>query len=183
MTWRDSARWSRASTFRWNNIVSIADHLIPKLIERFPDRGLKVMETTQPFAIFPAIHKDVGDIEIYDDGDELTLVAGKFTHGHFYNYDDNLTEDQKTAKIGEEVVEFLDAVFADRVVFWGSHSGAGGWDRRDVSTEDDSQSVWPIGGDDLLENRNEYVWSGPLGSPSRQNIVQRIANYLRGRLK
>ena len=51
--------------------MSIADHLIPKLRERFPDRALKVTGKAQPCAIFPAEHREFGDIEIYDDGDEL----------------------------------------------------------------------------------------------------------------
>ncbi len=72
--------------------------------------------------MFPAVHPAVGNLEIYDDGNELTLVAGNFTHGHFSNYDENLSVDQKESAIVDAVVSFLEDLFADRVVLWGHKS-------------------------------------------------------------
>jgi hypothetical protein len=125
----------------------IADILFPMLRDRFHDRGLHIQNEPQLCAIFPAVHPDVGDIEICDDGDEITVYAGNFTHGHFANYDD-ITEDQKAKLISEGVVEFLEAVFSDRVAFWGSHQGGGGWRRLDLAPHQVPAS-------------GEYVWSGP----------------------
>jgi hypothetical protein len=123
--------------------------LIPKLQQRFPDRGLRIGSPPSPCAVFPAIHPEVGDIEVYDDGDELTVVAGKFTHGHFSNYDEQLSGEQKAEKLSTEVVDFLEALFSDQIVLWGSHQGAGGWYPRDGT------HAWKT-------ERGEYVWSGPL---------------------
>lgn len=66
------------------------------------------------------------NIEIHDDGDELTLYLGKFTHLHISNYDDQLNEEQKAQEIVRDTVAFLSDVFDDEVVFWGSHRGGGG---------------------------------------------------------
>jgi hypothetical protein len=129
----------------------IADALIPKLQERLPGREMRIGTPPSPCIAFPAIHPDVGDLEIYDDGDELTVVAGKFTHGHFSNYDDALSMEQKAAQISDEVATFLEELFADRIVLWGSHEGAGGWHKRGerAASQNDAK---------------EYVWSGPLAN-------------------
>jgi len=60
--------------------------LIPMLEQRFPGRGVKSDARPGPCMTFPAAHPEVGDIQIYDDGDEITLLAGNFTHGHFSNH-------------------------------------------------------------------------------------------------
>jgi hypothetical protein len=128
-------------------MAKIADMLFPMLRERFPGRGLHIQNGPQLCAIFPGVHPDVGDVEVCDDGDEITVYAGNFTHGHFSNYDD-VAEEQKARLISEDVIEFLEAVFADQVVFWGSHQGGGGWRRLDLAPH-----PGPANG--------EYVWSGP----------------------
>ena len=126
----------------------ICDSLIPIRQGRFPGRGLKSGIPPEPCAIFPAMHPEVGDIQIYDDGDEITLVAGHFTHGHFSNYDD-LPLAVKEKIIAGNVVTFLDKLFSDHVVLWGSKKGGGGW--RVV----DQDSM------DKTKHEKEYVWSGP----------------------
>ena len=134
----------------------ISDVLIPQLQQRFPNRGLRISTPPGPCAVFPAIHADVGDIEIHDDGDELTVVAGNFTHGHFSNYDSDLSPDEKAKIIADEVVAFLENLFADRIVLWGSHHGSGGWYSRGGETD----NITGL----FKERGKEYVWSGPLPS-------------------
>src|SRR3954451_1360141 len=95
----------------------ISDVLIPKLRERFAGRGLQVGVPPEPCAVFTAINPDVGDVVISDDGYELTLEAGRFTHSHFSNYDEDLSETQRAERISEDVVQFLDDLFADRIAF------------------------------------------------------------------
>src|SRR5262249_32508638 len=117
-----------------------------------PDRGLRIGSSPPPCAVFPAVHPDVGDIQIYDDGDELTVVLGNFTHGHFANYEDNLAIEQKAEKVTEDVVAFLKALFADQIILWGSHERGGGWSGRSDRS-------------DCEEDVPQYVWSGPLTRP------------------
>ena len=132
----------------------IFDYLIPKLQEDFPNRGLRV-ESSEKRAVFPAVHSEVGNIEIYDDGDEITIIAGNFTHGHFSNYDEKLSEEEKSKKIAEDVVTFLKDVFADQIAFWGSHSGGGGWHKRGEPNKFYRTEI-------LGKLKTEFVWSGPL---------------------
>ena len=128
----------------------LAEVLIPRLLQRFPGRGMRVGVPPSACAVFPAIHPDVGNVEIFDDGDELTLVAGNFTHGHFSNYNEDLSPEAKAEQIGNEVIAFLESLFSDRIVLWGSHVSAGGW--YDLGREGSARG----------KDTSKYVWSGPL---------------------
>jgi hypothetical protein len=132
----------------------IFEFLIPKLQEAFPNRGL-IVDRSKKQIVFAAAHPDVGDLDIRDDGSEITLIAGKFTHGHFSNYDDNLAAEEKSKQITDDVVVFLKEVFADQVVFWGSHKGGGGWYKRGKPIEWSKTGL-------LSKPEKEFVWSGPL---------------------
>ena len=106
-----------------------------------------------PFAVFPAAHPDVGDIAISDEGDEVTVALGNFTHCHFANYDQGIDDAARVRRIGESQVEFLEDLFADRIEMYGSHRGGGG--SRRISAE-------PRGVlSKALFGRKTYVWSGP----------------------
>ncbi len=131
----------------------ISDLLIPKLQERFVGKGLRLGVPPSPVAVFPAIHSEVGDIEIYDDGDELTLVAGHFTHGHFSNYDEHLTADEKAQQIVEDIISYLEEFFEDRIVMWGSHKTSGGTYHREHA------DAWA---EEHTIGMKKFVWSGPL---------------------
>jgi len=126
----------------------IVDTLFPVLTARFPDAGIKFEHEERPRAIVPAVHPDVGDIVLQDDGDEITAFVGHFTHSHFSNYD-AISAEEKAKAISEDVVHFLEELFADRIVMWGSHKGVGGWQPID------SRSLLSLG-------RKKYVWSGAL---------------------
>ena len=129
----------------------IFDCLIPELRQRFPDRGLEVTLAPAPRVVFPAIHPEVGNLVISDDGYEVTLEAGNFTHSHFSNYDEHLSEDQKGMRIAADVAQFLEELFADRIVLWGSHAGSGGWFPR-------CEQASPL----FRSHGRLFVWSGPL---------------------
>lgn len=140
--------------------MTLADRLIPKLRKRFAARAFRVTGAAQPCVVFPPVHPDVGPIEIHDDGTELTLVTGNFTHGHFSNYDDKLSDEEKANVIVSAVIDFLEDVFADQIVFWGSHENGGGWWRRENS--DEGQSVWPWPIERAAQSSKRFVWSGPI---------------------
>lgn len=133
----------------------IFDYLIPELKGHFPNRGLRVETSPEVRVIFPAAHPEFGNIEICDDDDEVTIYTGHFTHGHFSNYKKNLSEEEKSKKIAENVVGFLKDVFADQIVFWGSHRGSGGWFKRDEPGKSFRTGIFG-------KPRSKFVWSGPL---------------------
>jgi hypothetical protein len=126
----------------------LSEKLIPKLRTRFPDRRLSVSSGKPPVAVFPAVYDQVGDIEIHDDGDELTLYVGP-THGHFSCYDDALSDDERQDRTVDEVLAFLDEVFADRIEFWSNGGRMGGWHVHGRSNP-------------LSRRARRFVWSGPI---------------------
>jgi hypothetical protein len=129
--------------------MTISRKLIPKLLSRFPGRGLRVHEGTQPAASFPAAHPDVGDLRIHDDGDELTITVGELTHGHFSPTNHQAPSEEKEDQVIGRVMKFLDEVFADQIEFW-TADRAGGWH--------------PRGKAPSLQRANmrRFVWSGPV---------------------
>src|SRR6185295_18181831 len=106
----------------------IREALIPILEERFSSRRLSTGFPPDPIAIFPAIHPAVGNVSIWDEGEEATVAIGTITHGHFNPYDASIDDEQRAKLVAEDVVAFLEALFADRVLLWKSADGqSGGW--------------------------------------------------------
>jgi len=106
--------------------------LLSILRERFPSRGLVESTPPNPCAFFPGTHPSIRGVSIYDDGYELTVCVDDLTHGHFAEYDDALPDPERSRRIVDNVVEFLDALFADRVAVWGQGDAGGGWYRIDL---------------------------------------------------
>jgi hypothetical protein len=126
-------------------------YLLSKLRARLPQWAFTA---TSQSVKFDAIHPDVGGIEIDEDGPELIVSVGNFTHAHFGNYDRSLSQEQAAEIITDNVLSFLEDIFTDRIVMWGSHRGGGGYYVR--GTRPSSVLAKP--------RCQEYVWSGPLDS-------------------
>lgn len=132
----------------------IRDKLIPALQQRYSDNVVQIGsgQLPDPVAVFPAKHPSVGELTIWDDGDEVTVSIGEITHGHFNLFDPDLTQDQIDEEVTSEVLDFLDDMFADKYLLWKSRDGrSGGWQHLDYM-------------DKPLERRTDaeyFVWSGP----------------------
>jgi hypothetical protein len=124
------------------------EKLILRIREKFPGRRMEFGVAPAAIVTFFADHPDVGDVQIFDEGSELTLVAGYFTHGHFSDFS-SASKEEAEANIVEDIAAFLDRLFADQVVLWGSNQTGGGWYIRELK-----RSEWARG--------PLYVWSGPL---------------------
>lgn len=134
--------------------VSFCSVLVPKLQNRFPERRFELYPEESRFLVYPCEHPDVGDLEIFDDGNEVTVLIGRFTHAHFDCYDKGVSESEKVTRICDDVVDFLEELFADRLELYGSHSRGGGCrairgKKRGVLSR-------------ALFGRDSFVWSGPL---------------------
>jgi hypothetical protein len=131
----------------------IRDRLIPALKREFADRGIQFGTPPQAIAIFPAVQSDVGSVLIFDEGDEARVLIEKISHGHFNPYDEKLSESQRDEIVTEDVIEFLRALFSDRVLlFCASDGRVGGWVRMDLSHDG------PI---ELSRGRRYFFWSRP----------------------
>jgi hypothetical protein len=124
------------------------------LQDKFAGTSLRLTPGDDPVAVFPAMHSDIGDISIYDDGDELTVVFGNFTHSHFGNYEEKLSEAEKERQIAEEMVELLEDIFQDKILFYGSHQGGGGWQGIEGKSRGFISKTFA--------GQKSYVWSGPV---------------------
>jgi hypothetical protein len=133
----------------------IRDLLTPALIANFQNRGFRSVDDARTIGIFPAAHCDVGNLTIWDDKHEATIGIGDITHGHFNPYDNTLTDEQVAQHVTEDVIEFLTALFADRVLLWKSlDNRSGGWRRLDYETQSR-----------LDTTALTYLWSGPVSNP------------------
>ena len=126
----------------------ILRHLIRKLDTHFPGQ----FHIAEAAVTFPPKHSAVGSVEVHDDGEELTVYAGNFSHLHFSNYDESLSKEQAAECIADDVLAFLTKLFADKIVMWGSHGGRGGCYER----EGKPSSIFSF------KRGQEYVWSGPI---------------------
>ena len=124
------------------------------ITQRFPEIEVTMPPPPGAAIVIPAKHTEVGDISIWDDGSEATLVLGEITHGHFADYTPNISAEEAERTISETLVQFLEALFDDRVLLWKQPSGSGGWRM--------------LPGSDLPHVRSDagtqyYLWSGPIG--------------------
>jgi hypothetical protein len=134
----------------------IRDVLQPALQSKFPNRGFRTDDSPNAIGIFPAAHEEVGEVTIWDDGDEATVAIGDITHGHFNLYDENLAPEEIEKRVTEDVVGFLTDLFADRIILWKSPDGrSGGWR---ILGDDNRYSI-------MDSDDQTYLWSGPVRNP------------------
>ena len=131
----------------------IREILVPAMRRRFPSAPFEYLDQDAPFAVLPSPCPEIGRLELFDDGDEVTVYLTEITHGHFSCYDEDATREEKERRVAESVLDFLAALLADRVVIYRVIGGlAGGWTTLDAS--DPLPSVSRM--------QKQYVWSGAL---------------------
>lgn len=131
----------------------IRDCLIPALKREFDGWEIQFGTPPQAIAIFAAAQPDVGRVLIYDEGDEARVLIEKISHGHFNPYDEKLSESQRDEIVTEDVIEFLRALFSDRVLLHCASDGrVGGWMRTDLAHDR------PV---ELSKGQRYFLWSRP----------------------
>jgi hypothetical protein len=127
----------------------IKDKLLPRLEETFSKESFSVGSPPEPIAVFKAKHPGVGELSIWDDGDEVTISIGDITHGHFDSFDSNLTQEEIESEIIENIIDFLKQMFADKYLLFKSQ-GSGGWQHLDYIEKPFKRQ----------ESAKYFVWSG-----------------------
>ncbi len=131
----------------------IRDSLVPALKREFGDWDIQFDTPPQAIATFPAAQPEVGKVLVYDNGDEVTVTIEKITHGHFRAYGESIPEAQGDESVTEDVIDFLHALFSDRILLHCSYDGrTGGWTRIDLAQD---------GSAEFLKSRRYYLWSRP----------------------
>jgi hypothetical protein len=145
----------------------IRDVLISELKKRFPARSFQEGTPPESIAVFPAAHTDVGDVVILGDENEIIIEVGSISHEHFDCYDSTLSEAQREDLIIQDVIDFLEELFSDRVLLWTSESGAGGWrrikDRTDIKRISEWKGFKELLDSGVIQDDGRYFfWSGPV---------------------
>jgi hypothetical protein len=144
----------------------IRDRLVPALVKKYGEQGFQPGSSPDSIAAFPPIHPQGPDLRIMDDGDEATIYLGDITHGHFNPYDPDLAQDEIDARVTDDVLLFLDELFADKYLLWKStKDGSGGWEFLD----NDLKLREPDA------NTKYFLWSGPVelcSGDSRDKLAQ-----------
>ncbi|HEY5743730.1 MAG TPA: hypothetical protein VIS99_14445 [Terrimicrobiaceae bacterium] len=134
----------------------IRDHLVPAVQEIFPNLAFKISPTLNPIISLSSGSPEIGDLHIYDDGDQATVIITGIAHGDFGVYDENLNTEEKEQIITEDVISFLVTLFSDRVVLYRTSSkGMGGWTVIEQGVKDI----------EFTAGREYFVWSGPITPP------------------
>ena len=130
----------------------IRDLLIPAIKEAFPDKPFVFGSPPEPIAKLPSEVAEIGDLLIYDDDEEATVSVSEITHSHFNPYDQSLTRDQIDRRVTDEVIEFLRALFSDRVLLYRTPSRSmGGFSVLSDSPDEEK----------IVKGREYFLWSGP----------------------
>jgi len=104
------------------------------------------------------VHPEVGDLIIADAGDEIIVYVGNFTFVHFDEWADELSEQERANRVADRVLKFLDDIFAERMLFFGSLEGAGGCRLRGSKPSSVGAELEAAM---LSAGKRRYVWSGP----------------------
>jgi hypothetical protein len=132
-------------------------------------REFAYSEGPPPVARIAARHDAVGDLKIYDDGDELTIEIGLIHHTHVACYSlDRFPESERLGMVAREAAQFVYDVVRDRVVvtvhFIGNRctgSSSCYVDNEDVGTSSVRELVFEAVPGERRSQR--FVWSGPIG--------------------
>ena len=132
--------------------MTITEVLIPALRKKFTGKSFRTGSSPDPIAVFSPAYASIGELSIMDEGDEALVYIGNITHSHFNSYDEALNPEERVKAVSEMVVTFLDDLFKDQVVLWGSAEGRGGFFYR-------SNGSLPK---DITKEEKLFVWSGPI---------------------
>jgi hypothetical protein len=101
------------------------------------------------YVVFVDKTSTFGDILIEEDGEEIIVTFGRFTHSHFACYREDIDASQRRREIVSSVIDTLRQVFSGAIAFHGSHESGGRWgycepiDQRAASLGDNEIVSWP----------------------------------------
>ena len=105
----------------------------------------------------PEASPDVGELVVWNDGDELTVGVGKISHHHFSTWDFNgVPQSEQVQRASARAIEWIEAIISERVRFRVEYEGdrviAGSW----WSADRDDGGRWLK----RTTRAIEYTWSG-----------------------
>lgn len=138
--------------------MSITEKLLPLIEKEFPDKNFAIGTAPDPILTILAPNEGLREIQVFDEGEEATIVFGTLTHSHFSCYEATFSPDQKESAISDDVVSFFRILFSDKVLLWISEDGkSGGWSRKEAGLT-------------ARHNAKNFLWSGPLPEEMTSSI-------------
>lgn len=139
----------------------IRDKLIPLLEQRFGANSFHRDIAPNLIVSFPPAYAEVGELKIFQYGNELIAEIGEIAHSHFDNLNPEATQEEAEQEIAETVLNFIEDLFAGKYILWRSKEGdAGGLKYIDFISEDENLSRFE---NDIIR----FTWSGPLESDTQ----------------
>jgi len=111
------------------------------LNKRFPNVCTAMTQNGIEIVVFKAKNPAFGDVEIYEESPgSYTLILGHFTHTHT----ELITDTHDDVTLGTFIAGFLDDLFNDKIVCYGTHETGGGYDyvRYFREEEDTAYFTW-----------------------------------------
>ena len=112
-------------------------------------KGVNFESAPDGSLVIEAKCKDVGDLVISFENNEISVFIGEITHDHF--------TPESPEHLNEciiEAVEFVNDILRDRMIIWSYPDGIGGSYK--IGTEQDPMSDSPLDGEDV----KYFTWSG-----------------------
>lgn len=102
--------------------------LFASFVAEFTQRrpGLLALDEDQASASIVEGSPGFGSIEIHDDGNELTVVVGRFTHCHFQMYNEHGDERGQQSAAVADALKFIEDTLDGNVAFYGTQRRGGG---------------------------------------------------------
>lgn len=133
----------------------LAQFLVPMLAEKFGRAAFSTGEN--PLVIFPPAHPAVGELRVFEDGNEGRINIGQLTHGHFYTWEQHATREAAMQELAENLFEFICELFAGNYILWhAKNGGSGGWFCYDAN----EPIEFPIYKN--VDKADWFFWSGPI---------------------
>jgi hypothetical protein len=130
--------------------VTISETVAPRLRTKFQSDGLQLGVAPGPIATVPARCAEVGDLQIFDHGEEVIVHIGHVSHTHISAYYTS-SHEERVQSVADDLIEFVENLLSDRILFW----AAGGETRQ-------GGVVWGYTGvvpASLPKNASVFLWS------------------------
>ena len=106
-------------------ISALGELLLESIPIHFPDRGLILRRDSLAIVTIPSIHPEIGNVEIHDEINFLSVQLLDFTYVEICNYDKKISLRKRHQKIVDETIGMLIDLFGDRIEFYKSYWGGG----------------------------------------------------------
>ena len=88
-------------------ISALGELLLESIPIHFPDRGLILRRDSLAIVTIPSIHPEIGNVEIHDEINFLSVQLLDFTYVEICNYDKKISLRKRHQKIVDETIGML----------------------------------------------------------------------------